>query len=214
MVNPKASRPAFPSRLLPSRVSVWLGRASAYRLGLTNPRSRSVKPAPEPSRQTSRRAGRRPASGLSEVGSRGLSSTAGGEAPKECLTSATPRATEGRGGSRLPPTPPPPPLPPRLPAPSLVQPRPPSRAAPRGAESSRADQWPVPRCRFKRSAGPRPGAAVVRPALRSSPLFPPWFLSAPVSNLASGAPLACPHAACRPGPRRRPLSPADPFPRH
>ena len=47
--------------------------------------------------------------------------------------------------------------------------------------------------------------------LRSSPLFPPWFLSAPASNLAPGAPLACPHAARHPGPRRRPLPRADPF---
>lgn len=54
------------------------------------------------------------------------------------------------------------------------------------AGPSRAEQPPAPRRRFKRSAGPRPGAAVVRPALRSSPLFPPWFLSAPVSNLAPG----------------------------
>lgn len=36
MVNPKASRPPLPPRLPPSRVSVWLGRASAYRLGLTD----------------------------------------------------------------------------------------------------------------------------------------------------------------------------------
>lgn len=44
----------------------------------------------------------------------------------------------------------------------------------------------------------------MRPALRSSPLFPPWFLSAPVSNLASGTPLACPHAARRPPPGTAP----------
>lgn len=42
-------------------------------------------------------------------------------------------------------------------------------------------------------------------------LFPPWFLSAPASNLAPGAPLACPYAARHSGPRRRPLPRADPF---
>lgn len=96
-----------------------------------------------------------------------------------------------------------------LPAPSLVHRG--CRAERRRAGPSRAEQPPAPRRRFKRSAEPRPGAAVVRPALRSSPLFPPWFLSAPVSNLAPGAPLSCPHAASRPGPRRRPLPRADPF---
>lgn len=76
----------------------------------------------------------------------------------------------------------------RAPPQSALQPGLPSRAEPRRAECSRADA--VSRRRFKRSARPRPGAAVVRPAPRSSPLFPPWFLSAPASNLAPGAPLA------------------------
>ncbi|XP_008850179.2 formin-like protein 5 [Nannospalax galili] len=98
------------------------------------------------------------------------------------------RRAEARGRSLTPglrlqrPSPAPPPRP------SSVQPGQPSRAPPRRAERSRAVA--APRRRFKRSAGPWPGAAVVRPAPRSSPLFPPWFLSAPASNLAPGAPLA------------------------
>lgn len=99
-------------------------------------------------------------------------------------------------------------VPPRPPCASPVRaaaPGLPSRAAPRRAEWSRAAAA-ASRRRFKRSAGPWPGAAVVRPAPRSSPLFPPWFLSAPASNLAPGAPLARTPAR-RPGPRRRLLQP-------
>lgn len=123
----------------------------------------------------------------------------------EGLTSASPRATRGPGGARGPgggaavlaefkAGPAPPSV--RLPSPRCS---PGSRASPRRAEWSRAAA--ASRRRFKRSAGPWPGAAVVRPAPRSSPLFPPWFLSAPASNLAPGAPLARTPAR-RPGPRR------------
>lgn len=147
-------------------------------------------------------------------GGGGLSSAAGGEAPRgrSYISHPTCNRREGwksLGSPRLR-------LSPSLrPSRRVSPPRPwcilshrveRRRSGPRGAE-----QPPAPRRRFKRSAGPRPGAAVVRPALRSSPLFPPWFLSAPVSNLAPGAPLACLPAARRPGPRRRRLPPVDPF---
>lgn len=137
----------------------------------------------------------------------------------EGLTSASPRATRGPGGARGPgggaavraelkagpappsvPVRPPACLPACLPPQSALQPGLPSRAAPRRAEWSRAAAA-ASRRPFKRSAGPWPGAAVVRPEPRSSPLFPPWFLSAPASNLAPGAPLARTPAR-RPGPRR------------
>lgn len=212
--EPESPRPALSTSLPPSRVSGWPGRASAEGLGLRYPLSQAVKsPLSPPGKRPS--AGWRPASGRVEEGPRGLSLAAGGEAPEAGLTSATPTCDLRAGVSHSrppgcafsPPASASPAAP--LPAPSLVHRG--RRAERRRAGPSRAEQPPATRRRFKRSAGPRPGAAVVRTALRSSPLFPPWFLSAPVSNLAPGAPLACPHAAHRPGPRRRPLLRADPF---
>lgn len=177
-VNPKAPASGY----LPTLWS-WLGGASADGRVPGDPESRIVgspeRCAAEP------QAGRAGPSG---------SPPAGGKSPgRSYISRPTCGRREGAAGPRLrrPSLRPAPPLAARLP-PVLLQPQLPSRVAPRGPECSRAAA--APRRRFKRSAGPRPGAAVVRPALRSSPLFPPWFLPVPASNLAPGAPLARPPA--------------------
>lgn len=100
--NPKAPCPALPSSVPPSRASGWLGRDSAAGPGLTDSELDCNAPLPTP-----RALGANvlawagdPRRGAARWGPGGLSSAAGGEAPEEGLTSATPRATRGRGGSR------------------------------------------------------------------------------------------------------------------
>lgn len=135
-MNSKAPRPTLPSR-------VPLSRASGWPYGPPRPDSEASSP-PRARRAKVRGRVGDPATGRREVGPgrRGVSARRwAGKPPEEGLTSATPRATGGRaGGSRS--GPPggafPPPLPLGLPAPSLVQPRPPSPAAPRGAVSAAA----------------------------------------------------------------------------
>lgn len=142
-VNPKAPVP-LSSRLPSSRESDWAGQDSEDGPGLRDPQSRTVKspPVPGPPGKCPS-AGWRTAYVRVEEGPGGLSSAAGGEAPKAGLTSATPRAIGGR--EEVAPVPGSAPFAPSLrpsrrasPRPVLGAPRPPSRAAPRGAESSRA----------------------------------------------------------------------------
>lgn len=137
--EPESPCPALPSRLPTSRASGRPGGASLDRLGFKDPRS---PPGKRP------RAGRRPASRRGEVGPGGRAGVShrlrAGKPPRKVLHQPPHVQSEGgrkslqSPGLRL--SPPPASAPPaaRLPAPSLVQPRPPSRAAPRGAESSRA----------------------------------------------------------------------------
>ena len=146
---PKSPRPALSTSLPPSRVSGWPGRASAEGLGLRDPRSRAVKSPPQPSRQTSKR-GLETRLWARRGGTPGSQLSCGRGSSRGGSYISHPHVRSEGGSKSLPSTPlrffPPASAPPAAPLPSrrassrpvLGAPRPPSRAAPRGAESSRA----------------------------------------------------------------------------
>lgn len=141
--EPESPRPALSTSLPPSRVSGWPGRSSAEGLGLRYPPQPGCKVPPQPSRQTSKR-GLETRLRARRGGTPGSQLSCGRGSSRGGSYISHPHVRSEGGSKSLPSTrlrffPPSLRLSRRAsPRPVLGAPRPPSRAAPRGAESSRA----------------------------------------------------------------------------
>ena len=144
--EPESPCPTLSTPFPPSRVSGWPGRVFEEEFGLRDPRRRAVIYSPQPSQQTSKRGGGDPPPDAWRRDPTVSTQRQAGKPPGGSYIShptydrrAGVSRSSPRGCAFL-PLPPPASAPPAapLPRPVLGAQRLPSRAAPRGAESSRA----------------------------------------------------------------------------